>query len=251
MRTKRKRMKVRFGVANKNYVVQCADFSMHYSTFNRRWKHWSVILCSFYVLDDNTEHEVDKLNSKRVVLAGFCKFIAYGVFEMKFVIGVFSHLITVSALHMTVRCKARNIVPVSGHWPVHFSVCPANIVAYWTCMTCRFFYNKMRIRSGFFFSGKCWRLLWEQSLVECVVADILNSKRLLTFHSGKTRSSKPCKHCALSFKLNACGTELSSSLLPLLKTIVLSVTVQLLSIFMRSLCGDHLCMFCSRKRRWS
>ena len=84
----------------------------------------------FYVLDDNTEHEVDKLNSKRVVLAGFCKFIAYGVFEMKFVIGVFSHLITVSALHMT--------------------------------MTCKFFYNKMRIRSGFYSSRKCWRrLLWE------------------------------------------------------------------------------------------
>ena len=55
-------------------------------------------------------------------------------------------------------------------------------------------------------SGKCWRLLWNQSLVECIVAEKLNHKRLLTFHSGKKRkcrSSKPCKHCALSFKWNA------------------------------------------------
>ena len=98
----------------------------------------------------------------------------------------------------------------AGHWLVNFSLCPANIVAYRTCMTGKFFYNKIRIRSGFF---------------------------------PFSRSSKPCKHCALSFKWNACNSNytdaryiaaqvLSRSLLPLLKTIVLSITVQILSISM-------------------
>ena len=109
-------------------------------------------------------------------------------------------------------------MPVTSHGPVNFSVCLANIVAHWTCMTGHFFYNKMRIRSAYIFSF--------------------------------SRSSKPCKHCALSFKWNVCSSNytyalyivahgLINSLLPLLKTIVLSITVQILSIH-ASLCGDHL-----------
>lgn len=44
--------------------------------------------------EDNTENEVEELNSKRVILAGFCKFIAYDVFDMKLATTVFSHIIT-------------------------------------------------------------------------------------------------------------------------------------------------------------
>ena len=60
---------------------------------------------------------------------------------------------------------------------------------YWTCLDIRDM------------SYSCMLLSWSSTGFPRSA-----SKRLLTFHSGKKRkcrSSKPCKHCALSFKWNA------------------------------------------------
>ena len=156
----------------------------------------------------------------------------------------------------------------AGHWPVKFSVCPANIVAYRTRMTGKFCFQKKCVSElFFFFSGKCWRLLLEQSLVECIpfhipfcisihvpiripfhilfcfpiripfhiliripfhipicipfhipfripfrfpiriVMQTLNGCRRFIREKRKSRSLKPCKYCALSFKWNVCNSN--------------------------------------------
>ena len=61
----------------------------------------------------------------------------------------------------------------------------------------------MRIRSVFFSSGKCWKLLWEQSLIECVVADVLNGCWCFI----QVSLLKTLQTLRLSFKWNACSSN--------------------------------------------
>ena len=66
----------------------------------------------------------------------------------------FTHVADVSRLEIS-----------AGHWPVNFSVCLVNIVANRTCMIGKVSLQQNVYQSGRFSSGKCWRLLLEQSLV--------------------------------------------------------------------------------------
>ena len=138
---------------------------------------------------------------------------------------------------------------VTSHWQVNTSVCLANIIAYWTWMTGKSFYNKMGKRSGAFF----FRKMLETTLgaEPCGVRSCMQT--YLTVYR-----SKPCKHCALSFKWNACSSNYTYAqyimALGLSCGAAVSAAIEndCFVCHRPSLSSDHLwCMFCSCKWRWS